>query len=306
MPSRRAPSFRTDDIEQADGALRACLRECGVDTSAEIPDNITDIEERIDFLCRPAGVMHRTVELTGQWYQQAFGAMLATLDTGQMVALLPTGVKGYCYHEPSTGRKIKIDAKIAQTISPHAVCFYRPLPAKKLGINDLMRFIAGMFDLTDYLLVLAAAGVVMLVSMLQPIVQNIAYGTVIPSGQIDLVLPMGAMLLGVTISTVLIGICRNLVMARVSLKLEVTTEAATFARVLSLPTSFFKEYSSGNLANRVSSMTMLVNEITSITLGTGLTAILSIFYLFQIGAYTPVLVIPAIIITLVQAVAIAV
>ena len=297
---RRAPAITVDDIAQADGAVRTCLKYIGAEPG-EAPSDETDVESRIDWLCRPSGAMHRAVRLDKGWYKQAFGALLARLETGEPIALLPRGVRGYYYLEPGTGRKVKVNNQTAAGIMSEAVMFYKPLPARPCTTRDLVSFIVDVFDRMDYLLVFVAALVATIIGMLPAQANKLAFGTVVPSGQPDLIAPIGALLLGVMISSALIGACRNLVMARVTTKIDVATEAATFARVLALPAKFFKEYSSGNLASRISSVSMLAQIITSVLLGAGLTAILSLVYIFQIGVYTPVLTLPALVIIVVQA-----
>ena len=296
----RTPSFRPDELEMADGAIRTCLRHCGV-RPGNVPSSLTDVEQRIDWLCRPSGTMHRAVRLDGSWYRDAFGAILGKLDSGEPIALLPGTFGGYYYHEPSSGRKVKVTAKVASHISEDAVFFYRSLPQGKLAIRDLLLFMARVFDRSDYLYVLIAALATTLVGLLPAWANNIAFGTVVPSGQADLIAPIGGLLVGVSLSSALINICRNLVMSRVSTKLRIVTEAATFSRVLLLPTSFFKEYESGNLASRVSQVTMLMQLLTSMLLGSGLTAFLSIVYVGQIAVFAPVLTVPALAVTVVQA-----
>ena len=295
-----APRFVIDNIEQADGAAKACLAYIGIE-AGKVPEGEQDIETRLDWLCRPTGTMRRNVRLDPGWYKQAFGAMLGRLDTGEAIALLPRGVRGYYYLDPSTGRKVKVNAQSAQRISQEAVLFYPPLPAKPLKIRDLTLFIFRVFDRNDYLLVFIAALAATLIGLATPWANQVAFGIVAPSGQAALILPIAALLLGVAVATALIGICRNLVMNRVSAKLDLTAEAATFARVLALPTSFFKQYSSGNLASRVASVTLLSQMISMAVLGSALTALLSLVYIFQIGIFAPALAIPALVIVLVQA-----
>ena len=128
------------------------------------------------------------------------------------------------------------------------------------------------------------------------------YGVVAPSGQAGLVLPMAVLLLGASLSSLLIGIGRNLVMARVSYKLDIAAEAATYARILSLPTHFFKDYSAGELSRRAAYVTALCQQMVSILLGSGLSAILSLVYVFQIATFAPALTVPALVVILVQAV----
>ena len=298
--ARETPRLTVDEAEQVDGAARACLKRLGV-KPGDVPDTVVDIDERLDWLCRPTGVMRRVVRLDGGWYKQAFGAMLGYLDTGEAVALLPRGVRGYSYLEPSTGVKRKVNAEVARHIQPDAVLFYRPLPAESLRVRDLAAFIFSVFDRNDYLLVFVAALAVTLVGLVPAWANQIAFGTVVPSGQEELILPIGVMLLGVVVTTALIGACRNLVTARLGMKLDVVVEAATFARVLSLPTSFFKQYSSGNLAQRVESVKMLVQQIAAVLLGSGLTSFLSLLYVVQIAMYAPALALPALVVVLAQA-----
>jgi NHLM bacteriocin system ABC transporter ATP-binding protein len=241
------------------------------------------------------------VRLEKGWHKNAFGALLGRLATGEAVALLPSNRSGYYYLEPGTGRKRKIRAKEAELFDSEAVFFYKPLPARPLKVRDLVRFILGIFDRKDYLSVVLAAAVVTLIGLLPAWANQVAFGVVAPSGDARLILPIAGLLVGVTVATALLEACRNLVMARISTKLDITTEAATFARVLALPTSFFKEYSSGNLASRVSNVTLLVRQLSSLILGSGLTSILSLAYVFQIAAFAPALAVPALIVALVQA-----
>ena len=297
---RTAPQFSADDVAQADGAARACLKYIGV-TPGDVPESVSDLDERIEYLCRPSGTMRRNVRLGKDWHKSAFGAMLGQLNTGEVVALIPRGVSGYCYLDPETGSKVKVTRDVATRIGEEAVLFYQPLPARPLTMRDMIAFVFRVFDRNDYLLVLAAALVVTLVGLAPAWANQVAFGVVAPSGQAGLILPIAALLLGVAVSSVLINACRNLVMARVAAKLEAVTQAASFARVLALPSSFFKEYASGDLASRVASMTTLAEQITSMFLGSGLSALLSLVYIVQISAYAPALALPAFAVVLIQA-----
>ena len=131
-----------------------------------------------------------------------------------------------------------------------------------------------------------------------------AFGIVAPSGQAGLVLPIAALLVGVTVTTVLFGICRNLIMARISVKLDIAAESATYARMLSLPARFFKGYSSGELARRINGVTSLCQQMVSIILGSGLSAVLSLVYVFQIFVYAPALTVPALLVVVQAALAV--
>ncbi|MGI6220837.1 MAG: ATP-binding cassette domain-containing protein [Coriobacteriales bacterium] len=293
--------YKVDSEEQSDGAIRACLGYIGV-TPGKVPDGVTDLEERMEFICRPSGTMRRAVSLEGAWYKHAFGAMLGTLVSGEVVALIPNQLHGYSYLEPGTGKKIKVNAKTAPRIAPDATFFYKPLPQTELTKRDLISFMMSVFDRGDYFVVLLAALAATLIGLLPAWANQIAFGTVVPSGQAELILPIGALLVGVMIARVLISACRNLVTARVSMKISLTSEAAAFSRLLSLPASFFKKYESGELATRLAHVPVLAENAISVVLGAGLTAILSIVYIIQIIVYASALALPALVIILAQAV----
>ena len=105
----------------------------------EIPEEIRTTEEQLDFSLYPHGLMRRTVELSENWYRDAFGPILAFLqEDGLPVAILPGFLRGYVFTDPTTGQRMKLDAKTAARFDRTAVCFYRPLPGTKLAIPDLL------------------------------------------------------------------------------------------------------------------------------------------------------------------------
>ena len=72
------------------------------------------------------------------------------------------------------------------------------------------------------------------------------------------------------------------------------------ARLLLLPATFFKDYSSGELASRLAALSNLCDQIVNAVTGTLLSAVLSLIYLFQISAFAGALVGPAMLLVLAQ------
>ncbi len=300
LPQRQATWRKLDETEQVDAAAHACLRYLGVKAGV-VPDGVDDYDERLEYLCRPSGTMRRSVRLSSGWQRDSFGAMLGQLDTGERVALIPSRIGGYQVLDPATGGRRHVTPRMVAHILPDATFFYRPFPNSKLTLRDLASYMITLFELGDYLLVFAAALVATLVGLLPTWANNLVFGTVIPSGNISLIMPIFCLLVGVVTSSAIVGACRNLVMARLSTKLDVMCSAATYARVLMLPPSFFKEYESGDLAMRVSQVSQLTQLISSVSLGAGLTSLLSLLYLFQIWVYAPSLAVPAFATVMIQA-----
>ena len=292
--------FRKDDSELFDRAVTICLEHIHAEPGT-VPKNVTDPEERLEYLCRPGGVMYRPVRLEKDWYKHAFGVMLGNLKNGHPAALIPRGMAGYEYVDPATEKTVRINKKNISDLEAEAVCFYYPLPAKELGIRDLIFWILSLFETGDWIFVLLAAIAAVLMGLLPAWVNNLIYGTVIPAGKINLIPPVTVLLLGVFISRILIDSIRSMIRGRVAAKLRVYTESAAYARVLMLPPSFFRKFSSGNLSQRISQISVLAQQLTELLLGTGLTFLLSVFYLFQISRYASALTVPAFLAVLIQA-----
>ena len=107
----------------------------------DIPESIKNVSDQLEYALRPAGLMVRDVELEGNWQHDAFGPMLGYMkETGTTVALLPGAVFGYYYRDPATGKRTRVTRKTAKLFSRDALCFYQPLPMKKLGIGDLLLY----------------------------------------------------------------------------------------------------------------------------------------------------------------------
>jgi NHLM bacteriocin system ABC transporter ATP-binding protein len=291
-----------DDRQKTKDAVDEILKYYHI-KSAELPDEINDMNEQLEYLMRPSGIMRRTVNLEGEWYKDAIGAFLGTRsDDGSVVALIPQGASGYAFLDKASGKKIKVTKKTAEILNVGAICFYLPLPLKKLRIPDLLLFIAQTLSISDYAMVAAATLAVTLIGMLSPKINNIIFSSVIQSGNMRLFYSITVMLVAVTISSILISSVKSMILAKIQTKTGVAVQSASMMRVLSLPAKFFKEYSAGELSSRSQSINSLCSMLSNTILTTGLTSVFSLIYIAQIFTYAPALVVPALLIILITVV----
>ena len=265
----------------------------------EIPDSIKDRNEQLEFLLRPHGIMRRTVTLSRGWYKDAIGAMLGVRKAdGAVVTLIPTGLSGYSFTDEKMGKRVKINQKNEGLFEEEAIAFYKPLPQKKLGIPDLIRFILGTLSTADFALIGASTLAITLIGMISPKLNNLLFSTVIESESYRLLFSITIFMICVTISSLLINGVKSLIMARINTKMNISVQAATMSRVMSLPAEFFKNYGSGELSARAQYINSLCNMLVSTILSTGLTSVFALAYISQIFVYAPALVVPSLIITL--------
>lgn len=291
-----------DDRQATKNAMDEILKFYHVKTR-EIPDDIKEPDEQMEYLLHPHGIMHRTVHLTEHWYQDAVGAMLGVIkEDKSVVALLPNGLKGYRFLNRKNGKYINVDKNTAKLLEKEAICFYKPFPLKKLGIGDLLRYIAETLTISDFILFGAATLGITLLGMLTPELNNIIFSRIVTDGDLQLVLAMTVFMICVSISSLLLGSVKSLLMTRIQTKMEVSVYAATMMRMLSLPTDFFKKYSAGELSARAQYINSLCEMLVSTVFSTGLTSLFSLIYISQIFTYTPQMVAPALMIILVTVV----
>ena len=228
----------------------------------EIPENIQDVNEQLEYVLRPTGLMTREVELEEGWQNDAYGPMLGYLkEAGTAVALLPRMIYGYYYKDPATGKKTRITRKTANLFSREALCFYQPLPMKKLGIPDLLLYMKNSITHGDLAVIVLATLAVQLVGMIEPRVYSLVTGKILQGHNMNLMAGVGVFLLTSAFAAQLIGLVRNLLMQRINTKTAQAVQASVMMRILSLPVSFFRKYSSGELSSRANS----VNSLCSMT-----------------------------------------
>lgn len=294
----RVSTALNDERQQMKNAFDEILRFYHINTK-DIPDNITDRNEQLEYLLRPHGIMRRTVTLSKGWYKDAIGAMLGIRKSdGMVVALIPAGFSGYRYRDMETGKQVKINGKNQELFEEEAIAFYRPLPLKALGISDLMRYILGTLSPADFVMTGASALAVALIGMLSPKLNNLLFSRVIEDGSTQILLAITVFMICVTLSSLLINGVKSLITARINTKMSISVQAAIMSRLMSLPAGFFKNYSSGELSARAQCSNSLCEMLVSVVLTTGLTSVFSLVYISQIFVYAPALVIPSLIITL--------
>lgn len=268
--------------------------------SREVPDNIKDTNEQLEYLMRPYGIMRRTVRLEKGWYCDAVGAMLGVIkESGRVVALIPAGFSGYCYIDPDSGKKIKINRRNQRLFDTEAIAFYKPFPLKKIGLGSVAKYIAETLSAADFALIALATLALSLIGMLSPKLNNILFAAVLPSGSVRLLLSIAVFTVSVSVSSLLISATKEMITARINTKMSVSVQAAAMMRIMSLPADFFKGYGSGDLSSRAAHISSLCNMLVSAVLTTGLTSAFSLIYISQIFIYAPLLVVPAIAVILV-------
>ncbi|MEU4980131.1 NHLP bacteriocin export ABC transporter permease/ATPase subunit [Streptomyces sp. NPDC021969] len=227
-----------------------------------------DPVERIALASR---VRTRSVRLEDRWWRDDVGPLVGhrTLSGAPVALLWRRG--GYVAVHPATGRETPVERANAGEFEPRAVMFYRPLPERRLSPLRLLRFcLAGTRrDLTSLLL---AGLVTVALGALVPIATGRVLGEFVPKAQTGLIVQV---CLAVMLSSVVAAafmLLQNLTILRLEGRIEATLQPAVWDRLLRLPTRFFTERSTGELA----SAAMGISAIRRLLAGVGPTVAQSV------------------------------
>jgi len=288
---------KPNQLELSANAIKTILKSYGFKTKGEVPNEINDFNEQLNYMCRPFGLMFRKVKLTQGWYKDCVGAILGFLkENDAPVALLPDG---FGYKFEYNGKIVKVTKKNVALLQTDGYCFYKPFPNRKLTPVDLVKYTIETRSIRDMVIIFGFMMISTLIGLLMPKISYFLYSTVIESKSVTLLFSTIFFYLCVTVSTALFNSYQSMYSTIISTKMSIAVEAATMMRTLSLPPSFFRKYSSGELSERTRYLSSLCQTLTSMVFNTGFTSLFSLAYIGSIFQYAPGLVIPSIVIIIV-------
>jgi NHLM bacteriocin system ABC transporter ATP-binding protein len=139
--------------------------------------------------------------------------------------------------------------EVAASLTPLACVFYRSFPERALTILDVLKF--GFRGGKNDLLIVALMGIATgILALLIPLAIGILFDSIIPAAERGQLLQLGLVLLVSTLAACLFQLTQNIAVLRLEGKWDVSILAAVWDRLLRLPVSFFRHYSSGDLAER--------------------------------------------------------
>lgn len=261
-------SARRTTAADADASYAACklVAEAAGITLAE-PSQSGSESDRLDPVERIAlasRVRVRAVRLDGRWWRDDVGPLVGHRAlSGAPVALLWRR-GGYVAVHPATGRETPIEKANAEEFEPRAVMFYRPLPERRLSPLRLLRFsMQGTGgDLSNLLI---SGLVTVAIGALVPIATGKVLGEFVPKAQTNLIVQVCVAVMITSVVAAAFMLLENLTILRLEGRIEATLQPAVWDRLLRLPTKFFTERSTGELA----SAAMGISSIRRLLAGVG-------------------------------------
>ncbi|MDX2545957.1 NHLP bacteriocin export ABC transporter permease/ATPase subunit [Streptomyces sp. WI04-05B] len=246
------PSAKRTTTADADATYAACklvAQAAGI-TLAEPAQSGTESDrlDPVERIALASRVRTRAVRLDGRWWHDNVGPLIGHRSlSGTPVALLWRR-GGYVAVHPSSGRETPVEKANAAEFEERAVMFYRPLPERGMTPLRLLRFSMGG-SRGDVVNLLLSSLVTIAIGALVPVATGKVLGEFVPKAQTTLI---AQFCLAVMISSVVAAaftLLQNLTLLRMEGRIEATLQPAVWDRLLRLPTKFFTERSTGELAS---------------------------------------------------------
>jgi NHLM bacteriocin system ABC transporter ATP-binding protein len=260
-----------------DGTLAACRLVAGA-AGITLPPTDTagtataqDRGHPIERIAVAARLRTRTVTLSGRWWREDSGPLVGhRAASGAPVALLWRR-GGYEAVTPQTGRRARVTDANAAEFAARAVMFYRPLPEEPVSARRLLRFsVRGTGQ--DLRALLLSGVVAVVLGTLVPLATGRVLGDYVPNAESGLIVQTSLALVATTVVSAVFMLMENTAILRVEGRIEATLQPAVWDRLLRLPTRFFADRSTGELASAamgISAIRRVLSGISSVVVQAG-------------------------------------
>ena len=283
------PRALPDQYAAGDDLLTACKR-VGKQLGMEVrkpPSEFLINTDPLEAIAKGSGFRIRKVTLKEGWWNSDTGSMLGFLEDSQTgdlrpVALLQKSPKQLVVDDPGRNERYTLDKNTSKGLSNLAYAFYRPFPDRPLQGRDLIRH--SLYNMIKDPIMLILMGLAAaLLSLFIPVATGVIVDRIIPASNKSGLLLIGGVLLVTAISSALFEITRSVSMLRVVGKVDSILQPAVMDRLLSLSTSFFRRFSSGDLAERtlgINAIREILSEVTVSAVISGIFSSCSLALLF--------------------------
>jgi NHLM bacteriocin system ABC transporter ATP-binding protein len=251
------------------------------------PPDLRRLKQRLPAIAKTSRFRFRSVALRDNWWETDHGPVLGYLEEGLApVAILKNKATEYELVEPQTGIRKPIDATVAATLCPFAISFYRPFPEKKLTAWDLIKF--GVRESKMDLWAILAMGVMLgLLGMVTPYFSGQIFDSIIPAADRNQLLQFTIGLIAAALGTFAFELVRAISVLRLEGKMDYLIQAGVWDRLLALPSTFFRDYTAGDLADRalgVDQIRQAVSQAGTQAIVGIISATIMILFLFSYNA----------------------
>ena len=284
-------SVKNQSTEDATFVVRLIAKKLQMPT-----DNITigeDISKKLDpvgvlrRLAQKANIQIRLVTLTGDWYKNDTGTLIGFYGKNKTLsAIIPETPNQYKIFTRENPNGMILDDELVKNLSKDAFMCYGGFPSRALKVFDLLKFMFNQCWKADYKTVLITSLIAGLIPLATPLITESIFQDIIPILDRQGLATVTQALMVTSFTMAALSIVRSIAVMRISSRIEISSEAALWGRLMTLPTKFFRRYTVGELASRMGGMSVIKGLIGGEFVGTIFGFIFSFWSIFLMCYYS--------------------
>ena len=272
------PDFEGMPVATDMAVLNQVFGKIGAHLGVRFPDADTtvDLVDPVVDIANMAGCRARPVLLAGNWSPQAIEPIIGFRGTGpesHPVALIPRREGHYEVHDPREKRVLPTAA--VSDLASEGYALTRPLPDDAASAWAFLRWAIRNAKGTMNVVVITAF-LAALAGLVTPLVTTLFFNLIIPEQSTTLLLEVTVLLLGAAAALALLLWTRNIALLRLEGVLQQEMEPAIWNHMLRLPSGFFRQFTAGDLVQRVQGIDTIRQLIGGSVLTSFLTLIFSV------------------------------
>jgi NHLM bacteriocin system ABC transporter ATP-binding protein len=239
------------------------------------------IKDPVEAIARASRCRTRRVLLSGEWWKSEHDPLLAYTKDDLPVALLRSG-NHYLIFDPELSTKTSLDDDAIANLKLEAYTFYRPLPPFVSSAIEIFLFGVKGYE-KDIVAIFALGIFASVLGMVTPQATAILVNDAIPDSNRTLLTQLGLALFAAAFGQAAFGLAQQIITLRVESAADAALQPAVWDRILKLSPAFFREYSSGDLVNRLLAICEIRTHLsgsTQRTLLSGVFALLNLALMF--------------------------
>ncbi len=238
-------------------------------------------------LVQKGNMQMRLVTLEENWHKKDSGVLIGYYGENKtLAALIPNAPGDYKLVSRQHIDGIKITDEVAKKIDASAFECYGGFPARELKIFDLLKFIFKQCWIADYKTVIAVGLFSGLIPLVMPIVTETIFQDIIPILDREGLATVTQVTMVTSFTMASLGIVRTIAVMRITTRIDMATEAALWNRLLTLPTGFFRKFTSGELASRMGGMGVIKGLVSPEFIGSLFGFVFSFWSVFLMCYYS--------------------
>lgn len=233
--------------------------------------------ESLALLAEAANVRLRQVLLRQGWEADDSTPIICFhAEDGRPLAALPDSTGGYTLYDPANGGNRPLTPALLAQIQPAAQSLTPALPDRPLRPSDLFGFVLPSCK-RDLLTVAGCGALAGVVSSLVAVATGFIIDRVVPGHNVGVLAQVAVGLLIMAFATLVFDVTQDIALVRLEGKVAGLLQPAIVDRLVRLPSSFFRQYNAGDLAQRARVIETLQRMLTGTTIIALITGIFSLY-----------------------------